>query len=139
MQNFTKAHHLQDAYIINGEGEKIKTRFTIISRLIEDDVVYQVSFCSHTEKQFNKKVGVAEARKAPEWSFPISVIEDHNHVEIMNAIATDIVENHLDEVPKHHRRWLTGDNYGSDISEYIQIQEMVRDSVMEVLTEIEME
>lgn len=137
MDNYTKAIHVQDAYIINGEGTLVPTRFTIISKLDGDLVKYNMSFCSPHEKQFKKKDGVHFAKQAEEWSFPLSDIAEHNEREITNAIIADAVNNHFESIPRHHQRWFTDDNYGSDIRTILQNEQMVRSIAEEVLMTLE--
>lgn len=135
MKDFTKAFHVTDAYIINGEGTKVKTRFTILSKMDKDKVKYKVSFCAPSEPQFKKKDGVANAMNAPEWSFPIeNVGDDHNHATITDAILLDMLHNHVDEMPSNHRRWITNDNFGSDIREYYEQQELLELMLQDMLT-----
>lgn len=154
MDNFTKAYHVRDSYIINGEGAHIPVRMTVISKMDGDVVRYKASFCPPTEKygidkdgntyklttprhkQFNKKEGVKYAKEAPEWSFPLSVIENHTHSEVTNAIMSDMIANHIDEIPTNVQRWLTGDNFGSDLHEAYETKlmfEMMLADVVDML------
>jgi len=133
MENFTKAYHIRDGYILNGEGKHIPIRMTVISKMDGDQVRYKASFCPPSEKygvdkdgneyllksprhkQFNKKDGVKYAQQAPEWAFPLSEVENHTHSDITNAIMSDMAKNHIDEVPTNVKRWLLGENFGSDL------------------------
>lgn len=157
MDNYTKAYHIQDAYIINGEGTRIPIRMTVISRLDQDVIRYKAAFCPPTEKygidkdgneyllrkprhkQFNKKEGVAYAQQAPEWTFPIANVEEHTHDNITNAIMSDMVVNHIDEVPTNIQRWLLGDNFGSDLHEVYEARQMCEMFMNDVLEALELE
>ena len=157
MDNFTKAFHIRDGYIFNGVGTRIPVRMTIISRLDGDEVKYKASFCPPTEKygtnkegkeyllrkpkikQFNKKMGVLYAKNAPEWSFPLSNVEEHTHINITNAIMEDMYRNHLEELPTNVQRWISGDNFGSNLHEIYE-HKLLFDLVMnEALQYIESE
>lgn len=139
MKDFTKAFHNTDSYIINGDGQTIPIRFTVISKLEGDQVKYKASFCSHHEKQFVKKEGVKNAMDAPEWSFPLSDIDvdedgTYTHTNITSAIMSDMVR-HIDDMPRNHRRWFTDDCYGSDIRDEFMMHVAMEQLMAEFLAE----
>lgn len=140
MNNFTKAVHFKDAYIVNGNNDLVPTRFTIISRLEGDTVYYKASFCSASEKQFKKKDGVKYAQLSPEWSFPISKVDErgegHNHQSITACILSDMAENHIQDMPYNHRRWFNGDNFGSDLEEAFMLDMMINDILSEAVEQL---
>ena len=91
--NHTHIKHLKELAYINGANEVVPTRMTILSRIDDRTLSYQVAFCSRNEKQYVKKIGVEVAKSNPVFTVELSDrIEINNH-KIYETIMLDIMEN----------------------------------------------
>ena len=101
---FTHVRHVKDPAFDNGNGEKVKCPFTLVTRLNDDQTVtYKVGFCSRNEKNYVKKKGIESALKSP-YEF-IVPIEKVSFIGINQAVIFDLIVNHRSIMPNAHYRW----------------------------------
>lgn len=94
--NHTHVKHLKELAYVNGANEVVPTRMTILSRIDDRTLSYQVAFCSRNEKQYVKKIGIDVAKTNPVFTIELSdTIELTNH-KLYELIMLDIMDSRND-------------------------------------------